>query len=60
VSNTGTPGFIILQLVANWKPTQSSSFRLLADNLMDTSYREHASSLDGLARNVSLRYSYNF
>jgi outer membrane receptor protein involved in Fe transport len=60
VSNTGTPGFTVLQMVANWSPTVNSSFRVLADNLMDTSYREHASTLDGLGRNLSLRYSYSF
>jgi outer membrane receptor protein involved in Fe transport len=60
VSNSGTPGFVVVQMIVNWQPDDNSSFRILADNLLDTSYREHASTLDGLGRNLSLRYSYRF
>lgn len=60
INNEGTDGFIIVQLVSNWQLNEQSSVRLFADNLLDTPYREHASALDGLGRNVTVRYSFTF
>lgn len=60
VSQAGTDGFGVLQLISSWKLSEQSEVRLFADNLLDTAYREHASSLDGPGRNLTLRYSYTF
>lgn len=60
ISNDGTDGFMIFQLVSNWQVTDNSEIHFFADNLLDSAYREHSSSLDGLGRNVTVRYSYRF
>lgn len=60
ISNSGTDGFWVLQLMASWKIGDHSDLRLVADNLTDRAYREHGSSLDGLGRNFTFSYSYLF
>lgn len=60
VSENGTDGFTNLQLVSAWQGVQNVDIRLIADNLLNRQYREHASSLDGLARNVTLSLKYSF
>jgi len=60
VSESGTDGFANLQLVSAWHGLQNVDVRLIADNLLNRQYREHASSLDGLARNVTLSLKYSF
>jgi outer membrane receptor for ferrienterochelin and colicin len=53
VSMDGTDGFIKLQFIAQWQVNQDVSLTVKGDNLTNAAYREHASSLDGLARNVT-------
>ncbi|MGM0587331.1 MAG: TonB-dependent receptor [Bacteroidota bacterium] len=53
VSVEGTDGFINLQLIAQWKVNPDFTLTIKGDNLTNAAYREHASSLDGLARNVT-------
>jgi outer membrane receptor protein involved in Fe transport len=60
ISKEGTPGFVNLQLNTTWETTDNFTVRLFADNLLNRSYREHASSLDGMARNVTLGLIYQF
>lgn len=60
VSEDGTDGFTNLQLISAWQGSRNLEIRLLADNLLNRQYREHASSLDGLARNVTISLKYNF
>lgn len=60
VSKDGTDGFVNLQLYVNYSTAENVHFKFVADNLADTAYREHASSLDGLGRNFTLAVSYRF
>lgn len=60
ISREGTPGFLNLQMITTWETSDHFSIRLFADNLLNRSYREHASSLDGMARNVTLGLIYQF
>lgn len=60
ISNDGTDAFWVLQVMAGWQIGTHSEFRVIADNLTDRAYREHGSTLDGLGRNITLRYAYNF
>ncbi|MGF1668950.1 MAG: TonB-dependent receptor [Balneolaceae bacterium] len=60
VSEHGTDGFINVQMITAWQGIQQVDVRLIADNLFNAQYREHASSLDGLSRNVTVSVSYNF
>lgn len=60
VSEDGTDGFTNLQLISAWQGRRNLEMRVLADNLLNRQYREHASSLDGLARNVTVSLKYSF
>lgn len=60
ISNTGTDGFMVVQLSGTWSVNNQNTVRLFADNLLDSPYREHGSTLDGLGRNINLTYSYTF
>ncbi len=60
ISPDGTDGFINYQLIVNLKFNYNLNFKLIADNLANSSYREHASALDGLRRNLSITASYTF
>lgn len=54
VSEDGTDGFVNLQFIASWQIDSAFTLILRGDNLTNTAYREHASSLDGMARNVTI------
>lgn len=60
ISENGTDGFINIQILANYQPTESINLKVIADNLADAAYREHASSLDGMGRNITLSVNYSF
>ncbi|RNC83352.1 MAG: TonB-dependent receptor [Balneola sp.] len=60
ISQNGTDGFVNLQLFINYKALDHFSIKLIADNLTDAAYREHASSLDGMGRNYTATVSYSF
>ena len=57
-SRFGTDGFINAQFVLQADITERLHFRLMGDNLFNSAYRNHASTLDGLSRNFTgtLRY----
>lgn len=60
ISQNGTDGFVNIQVLANYYPGENLSLKLLADNLGDIAYREHASSLDGMGRNITFSINYTF
>lgn len=60
VSENGTDGFVNIQLLANFQIREPLKLKLVADNLADAAYREHASSLDGMGRNFTISLSYSF
>lgn len=60
VSENGTDGFVNIQIFANYQARENLNLKLIADNLADTAYREHASSLDGMGRNFTVSLSYSF
>ncbi|GAB5410214.1 MAG: TonB-dependent receptor [Balneolaceae bacterium] len=60
ISENGTDGFVNLQILANIQPMKNVYLKLMADNLADASYREHASSLDGMGRNFTVSVNYSF
>ena len=60
VSRFGTDGFANVRLGITWKVNDRFTCRLIGDNLTNSAYREHASSLDGMARNVTISLRRNF
>ncbi len=60
ISQNGTDGFVNIQLLVNFQAGKNLSLKVIADNLTDAAYREHASSLDGMGRNVTVSVSYTF
>ncbi len=60
ISRDGTDGFVNLQILANFQAKNNLSLKVIADNLSDSAYREHASSLDGMGRNITFTLSYTF
>jgi outer membrane receptor protein involved in Fe transport len=57
ITKGGTPGFAVVNLAASWQATPEIWLRLSGENLLDKSYREHASGIDGRGRGVSLTAS---
>lgn len=60
VSENGTDGFVNVQLLMNYRAKEHLAIKVIADNLADASYREHASSLDGMGRNITFTVTYSF
>jgi len=60
ISENGTDGFVNIQVFANYQAKENLNLKLIADNLADTAYREHASGLDGMGRNLTVSLSYSF
>lgn len=60
ISKYGTDGFVNIQFISVYEGISALKFKVFADNLLDTSYREHASSLDGLSRNITVSVTYSF
>ncbi len=60
INPDGTDGFVNLQLLINIRASEQLNLQLIGDNLLNSSYREHASSLDGLRRNVTFTAKYAF
>ncbi|MEO1021424.1 MAG: TonB-dependent receptor [Bacteroidota bacterium] len=60
VSEDGTDGFANLQFSARVAAHKRVTLNVLADNIADVAYREHASSLDGMGRNVTISVNYAF
>jgi outer membrane receptor protein involved in Fe transport len=58
ISPEGTDGFINVQLITAYDLHKHLQLRLYADNLTNRVYREHASTLDGMRRNVTISLSY--
>jgi outer membrane receptor protein involved in Fe transport len=58
ISNEGTDGFWVLQVMARWKFVENAEFGVFVDNVTDKAYREHGSSLDGLGRNITFSVKY--
>ncbi|MBC8121810.1 MAG: hypothetical protein H7Y22_08250, partial [Gemmatimonadaceae bacterium] len=50
----GTPGFVLFNVRAGLIVNPTTTLRLNLDNLLNASYREHGSSLDGAGVSVSL------
>lgn len=58
ISPEGTDGFLNLQVITAFDLHKHLQLRVFADNLTNQVYREHASTLDGMRRNVTLSLSY--
>lgn len=56
----GTPGFVLFNIRAGLVVNPTTTLRLNLDNLLNTSYREHGSSLDGAGISVSLGVDQTF
>lgn len=54
IADGGTAGFAVLNLAARWEASEHFRLQLLGENLLDKSYREHASGIDGRGRGVGL------
>ncbi len=60
ISPDGTDGFVNFQLISTVDINKSLQLRVFADNLSNTAYREHASTLDGMQRNITFSLNYAF
>ena len=60
IANGGTPGFAVVNLRAGWTPNDTYRVQLFGENLLDTSYREHGSGIDGRGRGVGVTLTANF
>jgi outer membrane receptor protein involved in Fe transport len=60
ISPEGTDGFVNLQLISTVDINRSLQFRVFVDNLSNAAYREHASTLDGMQRNITMSLNYAF
>lgn len=56
----GTPGYVIWDLRATYRLKRYILFTLLLENLTDTPYRNHGSSLNGPGRSVLLESRFGF
>lgn len=54
IADGGTPGFAVVDLALRWSPSERLRLQLVGENLLDKSYREHASGIDGRGRGVGL------
>ncbi len=60
ISPDGTDGFANIQLISSVDLHRSLQFRIFADNITNVVYREHASTLDGMQRNITFSLNYAF
>jgi outer membrane receptor protein involved in Fe transport len=60
ISPDGTDGFVNFQLISTVDLNSSLQLRVFADNIANTAYREHASTLDGMQRNITFSLNYAF
>lgn len=60
ISENGTDGFVNIQILMNYQLRENLNLKMIADNLTDSAYREHASSLDGMGRNFTFTINYSF
>ena len=60
IANGGTAGFAVVNLRAGWTPNETYRLQLFGENLLDKSYREHGSGIDGRGRGVGATVSANF
>lgn len=60
IAKDGTAGFAVVNLRAGWKPNNRYSLQLFGENLLDRSYREHGSGIDGRGRGVGLTAEASF
>lgn len=60
IANGGTAGFAVVNLRAGWTPNDRYRVQLFGENLLDKSYREHGSGVDGRGRGLGVTVSANF
>jgi outer membrane receptor protein involved in Fe transport len=60
ISADGTDGFANIQLISTVDLHRSLQLRIFADNITNVAYREHASTLDGMQRNITFSLNYAF
>jgi len=60
ISPNGTNGFVNMQIISTFDIAKKVQLRVFADNLSNSAYREHASTLDGMARNITFSVNYAF
>ncbi|MDO9452115.1 MAG: TonB-dependent receptor [Stagnimonas sp.] len=60
IAKDGTAGFGVVNLRAGWTPNDTYRVQLFGENLLDKSYREHGSGIDGRGRGVGITLSADF
>lgn len=60
INPEGTPGFAVVNLRAGWTPNDTYRLQLFGENLLDKSYREHGSGIDGRGRGVGITVEAQF
>lgn len=51
----GTPGYLTAHLELSWEPSELVEFSMMLENLFDSPYRNHGSSVNGAGRSVRAR-----
>ncbi|MFW5739535.1 MAG: hypothetical protein ACOC1F_04135, partial [Myxococcota bacterium] len=52
----GTPGFAVIDLVAGYRFDRRLIINLLLENVADTPYRYHGSSVNGPGRGIAINF----
>jgi len=60
IAQGGTAGFAVVNLRAGWTPNDTYKLQLFGENLLDKSYREHGSGIDGRGRGVGVTAEAHF
>jgi TonB-dependent heme/hemoglobin receptor len=60
INPAGTAGWGTLNMLLDWQVTDALQLGLRLENLLDKSYREHASGIDAAGRNIGLWVNYGF
>ncbi len=60
IADGGTAGFAVVNLRAGWTPNDTYKLQLFGENLLDKSYREHGSGIDGRGRGVGVTVEARF
>ena len=60
INPAGTDSWATFNVTLDWQATPSVQLGLRLENLLDETYREHASGIDAAGRNIGLWVNYNF
>lgn len=60
INPAGTSAWGTLNMLLDWQATETMQIGLRLENMLDKSYREHASGIDAAGRNIGVWINYGF